>query len=148
MDIYNYLVSTSPSEFIFKEGVTPFSTWHYPVLIAVSYLLSVVVLRVKFLFKRKQIMKYFNGFTNLKFFSIIHNIILILSSLFMFFGIIFAAIENYQKLGYFRGLFCYDDSNEVPPVSGKIGFWVYIFYLTYFFILKKENSMNLLIPTF
>jgi hypothetical protein len=78
MDIYNYLVSTSPSEFIFKEGVTPFSTWHYPVLIAVSYLLSVVVLRVKFLIKRKQIMKYFNGFTNLKFFSIIHNIILIL----------------------------------------------------------------------
>jgi hypothetical protein len=68
---------------------------------------------------------------SLKLFSVVHNIIMILLSFAMFIGIIFSALRRYNDMGYFKGLFCYDDNNQVSALDGEIGYWVYLFYLRY-----------------
>ncbi|KYQ90138.1 steroid isomerase [Tieghemostelium lacteum] len=100
-----------------EVGKTPLSEDIYPYSTSVTYLL-VIFLLVKFMKNRKPM--------QLKGFSIVHNLNLILLSGSMLIGVLEAAYRQSQSQGTFS-LFCEQSPNAV---QGRIGFWIYIFYLS------------------
>eukprot|EP01132_Coremiostelium_polycephalum_P000618 gene618-767_t len=108
--------------FQWKRGETAFSSWIYPSSTSILYL---VVIFGIFLFMKGR--KAFE----LKGFSIVHNINLILLSASMMIGVLQAAFKQSQEEGAFS-LLCEQSDNAV---SGRIGFWIYVFYLSKYYEL-------------
>jgi len=103
-----------------KTGVTPLSHWTAPVFGSIGYLILVSL--VVF------VMRYRKPF-DLKTVSIVHNVFLTVLSAVMMLAIIHAAFLRASKDGL-HSLFCERTLNDV---SGRIGFWTYIFHLSKYY---------------
>ncbi|KAF2069607.1 hypothetical protein CYY_009072 [Polysphondylium violaceum] len=108
--------------FRWVSNVTPFSNWKWPAATAVVYL--VVIFTLKTLMKNRKAF-------SLKGFSIVHNINLIILSVAMMTGVLHAAYEQAKEQGAFS-LVC---EKTDQAVQGRIGFWIYVFYLSKFYEL-------------
>ncbi|KAN0055420.1 hypothetical protein ACTA71_008531 [Dictyostelium dimigraforme] len=125
MDIAkNYLIAFDQytANFRWESGVTPLSSYVFPFSTSVIYVLVIFALQA--------IMKNKKGMV-LKGFSIIHNINLIILSFSMMSGVMYAAYQQYLEQGAFS-LVCEQTSQSV---QGRIGFWIYIFYLSKYYEL-------------
>ncbi|KAM9958241.1 hypothetical protein ACTFIW_001102 [Dictyostelium discoideum] len=125
MDIVkNYLIAFDQytANFRWESGVTPLSSYVFPFSTSVIYVLVIFALQA--------IMKNKKGMV-LKGFSIIHNINLIILSFSMMSGVMYAAYQQYLEQGAFS-LVCEQSSQSV---QGRIGFWIYIFYLSKYYEL-------------
>jgi len=113
-----------------EEGVTPYSHWTAPVFGSLGYLLLIYLIVV--------LMKNRKPF-ELKSLSTIHNINMIIISFVMWVGILHAAYDLAQREGTVS-LFC-----ELKPnaVNGRIGFWVYIFYISKYYEFADTIIMAL-----
>ncbi|EGG23549.1 steroid isomerase [Cavenderia fasciculata] len=104
------------------DSNTPLSSWVFPASTSVTYLVVVFLLK-QFMKNRKPM--------SLKGVSIIHNFNLILLSFAMMAGVLEAAYRQALEEGPFS-LIC-----ERTPfaVQGRIGFWIYVFYLSKYYEL-------------
>jgi len=122
------------NDFRWNYGKTPFSHFQIPVVIAVSYLISLVVLQSYMKERKPYVLKYPTFF---------HNVNLTLLSLVMFLGSSYGAFLKYRSQGFKDGLVC---EQEAEPMHGPLFYWSYIFYLskfyelidTYLLVLKKK----------
>ncbi|GAM20812.1 hypothetical protein SAMD00019534_039870, partial [Acytostelium subglobosum LB1] len=101
---------------------TPLSHWMYPASTSVLYLL--VIFSLYSFMKKREAFK-------LKGLSIIHNTNLIVLSFAMMAGVLHAAYTQSQEQGVFS-LLC----EQTPTaVNGRIGWWIYVFYLSKYYEL-------------
>jgi len=129
---WNQIVAVN--DFRWNSGQTPFSQLQIPVVIAVSYLISLYVLQGYMKEKKPYVLKYP---------TFVHNVILTLLSLTMFLGSSYGAYLKYNAQGFWAGLVC---EQESEPMHGPLFYWSYIFYLskfyelidTYLLVLKKK----------
>jgi len=125
-------------EWRWERGVTPFSHVGYP--LAASLLYLIVVFGGKLVMKNRKEM-------SLRTVSIIHNVNLTALSGIMFVAILREAWFQAKREGP-HSLFCETSTNAV---SGGIGFWVYVFYLSKYYelldtvilVLKKKPTIFL-----
>ncbi|EGC31030.1 hypothetical protein DICPUDRAFT_40557 [Dictyostelium purpureum] len=110
------------ANFRWESGVTPLSSYVYPFSTSIAYVLIIFGLQ-RFMKNRKEM--------NLKAFSIIHNINLIVLSFSMMVGILYSAYKQAQEQGAFS-LIC---EQTDQAVQGRVGFWIYIFYLSKYYEL-------------
>jgi len=112
------------------EGVTPFSHWTVPVFGSFGYLLIIFLIVV--------VMKNRKPF-ELKLASTIHNINMIVISLIMWVGVLQAAYDLAKTEGL-MSLLC-----EMKPnaVNGRIGFWIYMFYVSKYYEFADTIIMAL-----
>ena len=75
------------------------------------------------------------------YFAMIHNIILVVLSFLMMFGVAFAAFERAQKAGWFSLICGHVHGREL--ISGKLGFWVYVYYLSKYYELLDTVLLTL-----
>jgi len=122
------------NDFRWNYGKTPFSHFQVPVVISLSYLISLYVLQNYMKEKKPYVLKYP---------TFIHNVILTLLSLSMFLGTTYGAFLKNNAQGFWAGLVC---SQDPEPIRGPLFYWSYIFYLskfyelidTYLLVLKKK----------
>eukprot|EP01133_Synstelium_polycarpum_P015135 gene15135-17914_t len=98
------------------------SSWIFPASTSVIYLVGIFLLHA-FMKNRKPM--------SLRTISIIHNSNLIVLSVAMMCGVLYAAYTQAQTQGAFS-LICEATNNAV---SGRIGFWIYVFYLSKYYEL-------------
>ncbi|EFA85325.1 steroid isomerase [Heterostelium album PN500] len=101
---------------------TPLSSRIYPAATAITYLVVIYGLN-KFMKDRKPM--------TLKGVSIVHNFNLIVLSLTMMLGVLEAAYRQAQEQGGFS-LLC---ENKPNAVNGRIGWWIYVFYVSKYYEL-------------
>jgi len=122
------------NEFQWNYGKTPFSQIQVPVIIALTYLIS--------LFSLQSYMKERKPYI-LKIPTFVHNVCLTILSLVMFIGTTYGASLKYNSQGVWAGLVC---EQETEPIRGPLFYWSYIFYLSKFYelidsfllVLKKK----------
>jgi len=114
-------VSSWFSNFTFVYGKTPLSEWQWPVVLCLSYLISVYALR-----KYMENKKPWDLFTV----RVIHNAFLCLASLVMMAGCIKETIVIFQHRGL-EGLLC--DSTGFASTSTNADLWYYLFYVSKFY---------------
>jgi len=113
-----------------EEGVTPFSHWTVPVFGSFGYLLLIFLIVV--------VMKNRKPF-ELKLASTIHNVNMIVVSLIMWVGVLHAAYDIAKTEGA-MSLLCEFKPNAV---NGRIGFWIYIFYVSKYYEFADTIIMAL-----
>jgi len=122
------------SNFEWKYGSTPFSEFKFPFFSSLGYLALIFILQ-KYMSERKKL--------ELRLFSTIHNLFLVILSSAMFLGSIVGIIKEYKNHGFFNGLFC---DLDLFPSKDILFYWCYIFYLskyyefidTFILIFKKK----------
>jgi len=130
------LFSDGIQEFEYKYREAPLSDWPWPITICCGYLVSVFLLKA-FMENKKE--------WNLKWFRIIHNIILCFGSFIMVLGMIVELYKAYQ-IGGVEALVC--DSKGIQHEQTNLYNWYYIFFLskfyefldTYVIILRKKPT--------
>ncbi|GAM20928.1 hypothetical protein SAMD00019534_041030 [Acytostelium subglobosum LB1] len=106
------------------------ANWKYPASIAILYLLVIHGLNL-FMRNRKAM--------SLKGVSIVHNINLMTLSIVMMVGVLDAAYRQAQEEGV-GSLFC---ERSPAAVNGRIGWWIYVFYLSKYYELFDTVLLSL-----
>jgi len=123
LDSFHHLFryAANPDDFTWVPGQTPFSSWFWPVGTALGYLFLIYLITL--LMKNRPPL-------GLKTINIIHNINLFLISLVMMVGVFQAAYRVIFFGAGWMSLLCERTEHEV---QGRIGFWVYVFYLSKYY---------------
>jgi len=122
------------NNFQWTYGKTPFSHIQVPVIVGITYLIS--------LFSLQSYMKERKPFV-LKVPTFVHNLMLTSISVVMFLGTAYGARTKYLSQGFWSGLVC---EQEALPIKGPLFYWSYVFYLSKFYelidsfllVLKKK----------
>ncbi len=110
------------NEFRFQYGVTPFSTYEYPLIAIAAYILMVII--------GPKIMNNFSKPIKMTTFTILHNYFLCFLSIAMVGGQV-AATYNLLSQGYeVSDLLC---DPKGLTLKGSFNFWTYVFYLSKFY---------------
>lgn len=121
----------------------PFMDYKYPLFGALGYLFVMYGLKhLIHLSTGKSVDPKHKSGAIVRFFTQVHNIIMIALSFTMFIGVIHGAYVRVMfteaKGSIFRGLFCPKDvapGEEPVALNGPIGFWIYVFHLSKYYEL-------------